>query len=427
MANKNLSNAKNAKNDEFYTQLNDIQAEVNAYIDYDPDVFRGKTVLLPCDDPEWSNFTRFFAQNFERFGLKKLISTSYAAASKKVFNAETQSRGVCRGGRGVSPTRPQWYQPTLFEQESPQYDEEKTAVKGKIFILDHDTNANGKIDFEDLEWEYLEGDGDFRSEEVCRLRDEADMIVTNPPFSLFREFLAWIVGDERKDVLTQRRRGAEYAEDVKGGLATKNTNGTKKFLIIGNKNCLTCKEVFPLIMQNNMWLGATPQSKDLLFSIPKEVQKEMLLGGARDGSKYKIVDGTMYGRSASVWMTNLEHGRRHRPLRLMTMVDNIKFSKHKEVRGVGYLHYENYDAIEVPFTDAIPRDYDGVMGVPISFLDKYCPEQFEIIGISLELADMIVIKRELGKLNGGPRLYTRRNGELVRQYERILIRAKQPK
>ena len=438
MANKNLSNAKNAKNDEFYTQLNDIQAEVNAYIDYDPDVFRGKTVLLPCDDPEWSNFTRFFAQNFERFGLKKLISTSYAAASKKIPNAEArnrplrgfatlgeantpsearaESRGVRRGGRGVSPTRPQWYQPTLFEQESPQYDEKKTAVKGKIFVLDHDTNANGKIDFEDLEWEYLEGDGDFRSEEVCKLRDEADMIITNPPFSLFREFLAWIVGD-----------GLAASAAAKALADKKNAKGAKKFLIIGNKNCLTCKEVFPLIMQNNMWLGATPQSKDLLFSIPKEVQKEMLLGGARDGSKYKIVDGTMYGRSASVWMTNLEHGRRHRPLRLMTMADNIKFSKHKEVRGVGYLHYENYDAIEVPFTDAIPRDYDGVMGVPISFLDKYCPEQFEIIGISLELADMIVIKRELGKLNGGPRLYTRRNGELVRQYERILIRAKQPK
>ena len=149
MANKNLSNAKNAKNDEFYTQLNDIQAEVNAYIDYDPDVFRGKTVLLPCDDPEWSNFTRFFAQNFERFGLKKLISTSYAAASKKIPNAESQSRGVRRGGKGGHRSFPQWYQPTLFEQESPQYDEKKTAVKGKIFVLDHDPNANGKIDFED--------------------------------------------------------------------------------------------------------------------------------------------------------------------------------------------------------------------------------------------------------------------------------------
>ena len=403
MANKNLSNAKNAKNDEFYTQLNDIQAEVNAYIDYDPDVFRGKTVLLPCDDPEWSNFTRFFAQNFERFGLKKLISTSYAAASKNI-SAAKNAKGT-KGKKDVS-----WYQPSLFEQESPQYDEKKTAVKGKIFVLDHDTNANGKIDFEDLEWEYLEGDGDFRSEEVCKLRDEADMIVTNPPFSLFREFLAWIVGDDGKDVLTQRRRGAEYAEG-NGSVA----KSAKKFLIIGNKNCITYKEVFPLIKENKIWTGCRGFAGGMWFISDYE------------GKTEKIVDGKKIINVPSIWFTNLEHGRRHQPLKLMTIADNIKFSKHKEVRGKGYQKYENYDAIEVPFTDAIPRDYDGVMGVPISFLDKYCPEQFEIIGISLELADMIVIKRELGKLNGGPRLYTRRNGELVRQYERILIRAKQPK
>jgi hypothetical protein len=424
MANKNLSNAKNAKNDEFYTQLNDIQAEVNAYIDYDPDVFRGKTVLLPCDDPEWSNFTRFFAQNFERFGLKKLISTSYAAASKKVgelSHAETRRRGGCKGGYASFP---QWYQPSLFEQESPQYDEDKTAVRGKIFVLDHDTNKNGRIDFEDLEWEYLEGDGDFRSEEVCKLRDEADMIVTNPPFSLFREFLAWIVGDDGKDVLTQRRRGAECAEKVKGGLAAKNAKGAKKFLIIGNMNAITYKEVFPLIMANKMWLGATGFVTDMVFGVPKGmfVKPADKAKAARLGY---VGDFTRLGNSC--WFTNIDHGRRHRPLRLMTMADNIKFSKHKEIRGVGYLHYENYDAIEVPFTDAIPGDYVGIMGVPISFLDKYCPEQFEIIGISLELADMTVIKRELGKLNGGPRLYTRRNGELVRQYERILIRARRSK
>ena len=356
MANKNLSNAKNAKNDEFYTQLNDIQAEVNAYIDYDPDIFRGKTILLPCDDPEWSNFTRFFAQNFERFGLKKLISTSYAASSKKVFNAESQSRGVRRVSKVGNASFLQWYQPSLFEQESPQYDEEKTAVKGKIFVLDHDTNANGKIDFEDLEWEYLEGDGDFRSEEVCKLRDEADIIVTNPPFSLFREFLAWITGD---------------------GLATKNTKSTKKFLIIGNMNAITYKEVFPLIMANVMWLGATGFVTDMVFGVPKGmfVKPADKAKAARLGY---VGDFTRLGNSC--WFTNLEHGRRHRPLRLMTMADNIKFSKHKEVRGKGYLKYDNYDAIEVPFTDAIPGDYDGAMGVPISFLDKYCPEQFEIMG-----------------------------------------------
>ena len=189
--NRQLTKAKSAKNDEFYTQYNDIQKEVNAYLDFNPDTFRDKTVLLPCDDPEWSKFTRFFAENFERLGLKKLISTSYAAASKKVFNAETQRR---RGGRARSPSTPLWYQPSLFEQQSPQFDPDKTAVRGKIFVLDHDTNQNGRIDLDDLEWEYLDGDGDFRSDEVCKLRDEADVIITNPPFSLFREFLAWILG-----------------------------------------------------------------------------------------------------------------------------------------------------------------------------------------------------------------------------------------
>ena len=439
--NKQLGNAKAAKNDEFYTQLADIQAEVNAYLDYDPDVFRGKTVLLPCDDPEWSNFTRFFAQNFERFGLKKLISTSYAAASKKIPNAEArnrplrgfatlgeantpsearaESRGVRRGGRGVSPTRPQWYQPTLFEQESPQYDEKKTAVKGKIFVLDHDTNANGKIDFEDLEWEYLEGDGDFRSEEVCKLRDEADMIVTNPPFSLFREFLAWIVGE---------------------GLAAKNAKGAKKFLIIGNMNAITYKEVFPLIMANKMWLGESIHSGDREFGVPKEYPLEAA-GWRVDGK------GNHFIRVKGVrWFTNLDHGRRHQPLRLMTMAENIKFSKHKEVRGIGYKNYDNYDAIEVPFTDAIPGDYDGVMGVPISFLDKYCPEQFEILGITKtwfgaankEYPEQVEVskkgdRKRVTKLNDGAtlRLEAEPKGETyylvdgvpyIQLYARILVR-----
>ena len=410
MANKNLSNAKNAKNDEFYTQLNDIQAEVNAYIDYDPDVFRGKTVLLPCDDPEWSNFTRFFAQNFERFGLKKLISTSYAAASKKVFNAETQSRGVRRGGRGVSPTRPQWYQPTLFEQESPQYDEEKTAVKGKIFILDHDTNANGKIDFEDLEWEYLEGDGDFRSEEVCKLRDEADMIVTNPPFSLFREFLAWIVGDS---------------------LAAKNAKSAKKFLIIGNMNAVSYTEIFPLIRSNQIWLGATGFANDMVFAVPKGTMVSPSDKAKAERLGY-VGDYTRLGNSC--WFTNLEHGRRHMPLKLMTEADNVKFSRHKDIRGKGYIKYENYSAIEVPYTDAIPADYDGVMAVPRSFLDKYCPEQFEIVGIaegeSGKELGLKAVPKELKKLNKSLRdgqLYYMRDGFPEKPFARILIRARRTK
>jgi hypothetical protein len=355
MANKNLSQAKNAKNDEFYTQYADIQAEVNAYLDYNPDTFRDKTVLLPCDDPEWSNFTRFFAQNFQRFGLKKLISTSFAADSK---NFKTV------------------YQPTLFEEESPQFDKKKTKVRGKIFVLDHDANKNGKIDIEDLEWKYLEGDGDFRSEEVKRLRDEADVIVTNPPFSLFREFLAWIL---EGDNLTQRRKGAKDAERKnREGLGVSSQElGEKKFLVIGNMNAITYKEVFPLIKDNKMWLGATGFVSDMVFAVPKGTVVPLAYKEKAAKMGY-VGDYTRLGNSC--WFTNIEHGRRHQPLQLMTMADNIKFSRHKDLRGKEYQKYDNYDAIEVPFTDAIPSDYDGVMGVPISFLDKYCPEQFEILG-----------------------------------------------
>ena len=423
MANKNLSNAKNAKNDEFYTQLNDIQAEVNAYIDYDPDVFRGKTVLLPCDDPEWSNFTRFFAQNFERFGLKKLISTSYAASSKNISAAKG-----AKEKRDVS-----WYQPTLFEQESPQYDEEKTAVKGKIFVLDHDTNANGRIDFEDLEWEYLEGDGDFRSGEVCRLRDEADMIVTNPPFSLFREFLAWIVGSDGCDDLTRRRGGAE---------------GAKKFLIIGNMNAVSYTEVVPLIKNNDIWLGATGFANDMVFAVPKGTVVAPADKAKAERLGY-VGDYTRLGNSC--WFTNMEHGRRHQPLQLMTQADNIRYSRHKEIRGAGYQHYDNYDAIEVPFTDAIPGDYTGVMGVPISFLDKYCLEQFEIIGSEKQnegirtkfYPEQIQVepsgkRTRVSKLNDGAAIllptppsdvtyYQIDNAAYTQVYKRIFIRARKAK
>ena len=388
MANKNLSQAKNAKNDEFYTQYADIQAEVNAYLDYNPDTFRDKTVLLPCDDPEWSNFTRFFAQNFQRFGLKKLISTSFAADSK---NFKTV------------------YQPTLFEEESPQFDKKKTKVRGKIFVLDHDANKNGKIDIEDLEWKYLEGDGDFRSEEVKRLRDEADIIVTNPPFSLFREFLAWILEGDSNRVERVEVRGEDFGrkESVEGIVFDKinkidrienpdtpvnpvkknlhvstrsarlNENAEKKFLIIGNMNAITYKEVFPLIKDNKMWLGATGFVSDMVFAVPKGTVVPLAYKEKAAKMGY-VGDYTRLGNSC--WFTNLEHGRRHQPLQLMTMADNIKFSRHKDLRGKEYQKYDNYDAIEVPFTDAIPSDYDGVMGVPISFLDKYCPEQFEILG-----------------------------------------------
>ena len=320
MANKNLTDAKNLKNDEFYTQYHDIEVEMNSYLEYDPNVFRGKTVLLPCDDPESSNFTRFFAAKFEELGLKKLISTSYAPDSKKYKTT---------------------YIPSLFELEAPQFDNTKTRKKGKIFVLERDNSRDGRINIDDLEWKYLEGDGDFRSNEVSVLRNEADIIITNPPFSLFREFLAWIM------------------------------EANKKFIIIGNMNCITYKEVFPLIKENKVWLGIPFPGGNAFF---RPATQNEYAAGVYDE------DTNLVKFRNCIWLTNIDHGRRHQPLSLMTMSDNLRYSKHKELRGkAGYDHYDNYDAIEVPYTDAIPSDYDGVMGVPISFLGKYCPEQFEIV------------------------------------------------
>lgn len=375
MANESLSAAKAAKNDEFYTQYYDIEREINAYLEYDPDVFRGKTVLLPCDDPEWSNFTLYFAQHFQTLGLKKLISTSYAAESKKYRTP---------------------YQPSLFEQDAPQFDPAKTSVRGKIFVLDHDIDGDGRIDFHDLEWRYLDGDGDFRSAEVTALRDQADIIVTNPPFSLFREFLAWIV------------------------------EAQKGCILIGNTNAITYKEVFPLIKGNQLWLGATGFSTDMVFGVPEGT--EVPEAYKRKAEKMGYV-GNYTRLGNSCWFTNIDHGRRHQPLSLMTMEENIMYSKHKEIRGKGYAHYDNYDAIEVPYTDAIPSDYYGIMGVPITFLDKYCPEQFEILGQtqgdSGKELGLRPYPRELKKLNPSLRdgqLYYIENGLPQKPYARVLIR-----
>lgn len=338
MANENLGAAKKAKNDEFYTQYADIEKEMNAYLEYNPDVFRNKTILLPCDDPEWSNFTKYFAQNFETFGLKQLISTSYAPNSKP---------------KEIP------YQPALFELESEKFDEEKTVANGKIFTLTQDITKNGVINFEDLEWEYLEGDGDFRSEEITALRDRADMVITNPPFSLFREFLNWIVA------------------------------GEKQFSIIGNMNAITYKETFPLINKNELWMGPTISSGDREFGVPDTYPLESAGWRIDDfGGRFIRVKGVR-------WFTNIEHGKRHQKLPLMTMADNIKFSKHKEIKGIGYRAYDNYEAIEVPFTDAIPSDFEGVMGVPISFLDKYSPDQFQIVMLANGNARTNVDKRTL--------------------------------
>ncbi len=326
--NTNLTKAKSSKNDEFYTQWIDIEREIQAYLDFDADIFRGKTIFCSCDDPEWSNFTKFFALHFCEYGIKKLISTSYAQESK-LYKAD--------------------YQITLFEKSDPKFDDTKTLTNGKLFILDRDAgDHNDKIDIDDLKWEYLSGDGDFRSNEVKRLRDQADIIITNPPFSLFREFIGWIL------------------------------EADKKFLVIGNMNAITYREIFPLIKDSKIWLGATGNGNDMVFGVPKgtEVSEEDRRKAARLGY---VGDFTRLGNSC--WFTNLDHGRRHKPLPLMTLADNIKFSKHKEIKAKkAYRKYDNYSAIDVPFTDSIPSDYTGVMGVPISFLFKHCPDQFEIIG-----------------------------------------------
>lgn len=323
MATETQIKAKKAKIDEFYTQYADIEKEMNAYLEFNPDVFRGKTVLLPCDDPEWSNFTKYFAQRFEALGLKKLVSTSFAPNSKP---------------------KDAFYQPTLFETESPDFDKSKTQANGKIFTLEGDMSGDGQVNVDDLEWTYLKGDGDFRSEEVKSLRDEADIIITNPPFSLFREFLAWLVEAE------------------------------KDFVIIGNMNAITYKEVFTLIKANRMWVGATNFNLGMFFFVPDSFVYA-------DTYKFeKEIDGRKVSRVPGVcWFTTLDHGRRHEPMALMTESDNLKFNRH--VREVGYQKYDNYEAIEVPFATAMPSDFEGVMGVPISFLSKYNPDQFEILGL----------------------------------------------
>ena len=286
MLNSSLNKAKKARNDEFYTVWKDIENEMNAYLEYNPDVFRDKVILLPCDDPTWSNFTKYFISNFDRFGLKKLISTNY------------QHEG-----------------------------------RGKIYTLEANKKENvSTVHSENIAWNYLEGDGDFRSEEVCALRDEADFIITNPPFSLFKEFMKWIY---------------ESSVDNVG------------YCIIGNKNAVTYKEFFPYIKRNEVWLGyGTPS----VFRVPFFED---------DKDEYKTVP--------SWWYTNILHGKRNEPLSLMTKKENERFNKKVTGNLYAYKKYDNYDAIEVPATSAIPSDYKGAMGVPISFLTKYNSEQFEIL------------------------------------------------
>lgn len=393
--NRHLGAAKAVKNDEFYTQWADIEREMNAYLEYDPEVFRGKVVLLPCDDPEWSNFTKFFALHFMDFGLKKLISTSYAPDS--------------------NPAKIN-HQPTLFESQSPAFDTTKTHANGKKFTLEaEDINSDGVINIDDLQFEYLDGDGDFRSPEVAALRDEADFVITNPPFSLFRPFMTWVVG------------------------------GGRKVSVIGSNNAITYNEVFPHIIADELWKGATANSTDMVFGVPKgaKVSEADRLKAAKLG--YPSDDERDYTRLGnSCWFTNIDHGRRHEPLQLMTKSDNLKFSKHREVRELGYQPYDNFDAIEVPFVDAIPSDIGGIMGVPITFLDRYNPDQFEIVGSSEgdylptrtygpkeRVVNGVRMKSNTGSLgcfvrteSFGPGTYFDVGYPLKRMYKRLFIRRK---
>lgn len=325
-----LTSAKAANKNEFYTQYEDIEKEVNAYVEYNPDVFRDKIVLLPCDDPEWSNFTKYFAANFERFGLKKLISTSYA----KGWDNQ--------------------HQISMFELMSEDYDKDLHDEHGKIFILDRKKNFTGRISHKNLRFKYLQGDGDFRSAEVTKLRDEADFIITNPPFNtLFREFFSWVI------------------------------ESGKQFLFIASINSITYKELFPYIKDNIVWTGTGMGRWISGFIVPGDY--ELYGTEARIENDGRRIVAT----NNCLWLTNMDHGKRHEPLQLMTMAENLKYNKTllKRLRtkfedDKKYPEYDNYQGIEVPFTEAIPSDYPGIMGVPVSFMDKFNPEQFEIVGIT---------------------------------------------
>ena len=303
MGNAILQAARDAKNDEFYTGYADIEKELNKYAKY----FKGKVIYCNCDDhagiglgtPK-SNFLKYFADNFEAFGIKRVIATHYE-----------------RDGAST------------------------------MYILDKDNTGDGIICSEDIEEIPLKSNGDFRSPECIELLKQADIVVTNPPFSLFREFVAWLM------------------------------EGGKQFIIIGNMNAITYKEIFPLIKNNLLWLGESNFYEDMVFGVPEGASVKPSDKAKAEKMGY-VGNYTRMGNSC--WFTNIDHGRRHQPLRLMTMKEVFKHSKHREIREKRKFEcYENFDAIDIPYIDAIPIDYTGVMGVPITFLNKYCPEQFEIV------------------------------------------------
>ncbi|MDD9956994.1 MAG: adenine-specific methyltransferase EcoRI family protein [Anaerolineaceae bacterium] len=336
-ANRNLHSAKSSRKDEFYTQLSDIENELRHYTEH----FRGKVVYCNCDDPRVSNFFKYFSLNFARLGLKKLITTCYKNQQMDMFS---------------------------------KHDAEKA-----IYLeYDGTVNENGVPSIEDIGIHPLQGDGDFRSDECIMLLKYADIVVTNPPFSLFREYVAQLMAYD------------------------------KQFLIIGHQNAITYKEIFPLIKENRIWLGYGPMGKDMLFDVPEDYAR-YLVDNKNEGSAYRMVNGVVKGRLGNAaWYTNLDHNRRHEDLIL-----------YKKYTPEDYPTYDNYDAIEVSKTKEIPCDYAGAMGVPISFLDKHNPEQFEIVSANdIRLNDRVPIKKhglikdKDGTINGKPK------------YVRIVIRNK---
>ena len=298
-------------------------------------------MLCNCDDPRVSNFFKYFAYNFEFLGLKKLIATCYKSQDVNLFSEGASEQAV-------------------------------------YLVYEGDKNGNNIPDDDEIEVLPLKGDGDFRSAECIEFLKEADIVVTNPPFSLFREYVAQLVKYD------------------------------KKFLIIGNVNAVTYKEVFPLIMNNQIWFGASIHSGDRKFLVPDNYELNAAgCGIDESGRKYIRVKGVR-------WFTNLDYKERHEDIIL-----------YKQYNPDDYPSYINCDAIEVSKTSDIPLDYDGKMGVPITFLDKYNPEQFEILGKSSDIADMNEIRKMDNVQGGGPRFYVMKNGVPTRMYERILIRRKQ--
>lgn len=322
--NQVLTAARANKRDEFYTRYEDIEKEVEVYVRHNANTFRGKVVYCNCDNAYESNFFRYFAVNFNRLGLKRLTASVYDASAGASV-ALPLLGGAGNGKKAEAVILSDVREELTGDGDIRTFLKLNRAITHRL--RDDDRYAAG----------------DFRSADCVDLLRQADMVVTNPPFSLFREYVAQLVA-----------------------------NG-KRFLVMGTINAVKYNSIFPLIRSGSLWGGVTIRAGDATFHVPDHYEFKESVVSYHAGKKH--------ARGPSIrWWTNIEHGHKNKPLKLMTMAENLSASKHKELRGKkAYDRYCNYDAIEVPFTDAIPSDYDGMMGVPITFFDKYCPEQFELI------------------------------------------------